>query len=45
MFNWKSKLILSFHNSSDKITVGKIVRPYKCNRPTYFIPTWLNTLK
>jgi hypothetical protein len=41
MFNCKSNLILSFHNSSDKINIRKTIRPCKCNRPIYFIPTWM----
>lgn len=32
MFNCKSNLILSFHNSSDKINIRKTIRPCKCNR-------------
>lgn len=39
MFNCKSKLILSFQNSLDKINISKTIRPYECNRPSYFIPT------
>jgi len=45
MFNCKSSLILSFHNSSGKINIRKTIRPCKCNRPIYFIPTWMDALK